>query len=138
MSTDLKTLIDRQRAKNEEVVAEDVEVVLGGEIVTITVQKVTPETWDKLIMRNPARTGSASDEEAGYNTKGVTLAYPRLLLDGEVLDSETIASMYAVLESTWRNALGIVIWGVNVNGALKELRDLGKARAGRSSRLPAN
>lgn len=134
---DLKALVDRQRAKNEEVVSEDVDVVLGGEIVRITVQKVIPEVWDKLVMRNPARPGSASDEEAGYNTKGVTLAYPRLLIDDEVLDAETIASIYEVLESTWRNALGIVIWGVNVNGALKELRDLGKARAGQSSPSPA-
>lgn len=136
--TDLKTLIDRQRAKNEEVVSEDVDVVLGGEIVRLTVQKVIPEVWDKLVMRNPARPGSASDEEAGYNTKGVTLSYPRLLMDGEVLDEQTIASIYEVLESTWRNALGIVIWGVNVNGALKELRELGKARAGGKSPSPAN
>lgn len=138
MSIDLKALIEKQRAELEVVKSESVDVVLGGEKVTLTVEKVHPDVWDGLMQRNPARPGSDSDVEAGYNTKGVTLAYPRLLQDGEVLDEQTRADLVAVLDSTWRNALSIVIWGVNVNGPLSELRALGKARAGRKSPSPAN
>lgn len=138
MSIDLKALIEKQRAELEVVKSESVDVVLGGEKVTLTVEKVHPDVWDGLMQRNPARPGSDSDVEAGYNTKGVTLAYPRLLQDGVVLDAETRADLVAVLDSTWRNALSIVIWGVNVNGPLSELRALGKARAGRKSPSPAN
>lgn len=138
MSIDLKALIEKQRAELEVVKSESVDVVLGGEKVTLTVEKVHPDVWDGLMQRNPARPGSDSDVEAGYNTKGVTLAYPRLLQDGVVLDEQTRADLVAVLDSTWRNALSIVIWGVNVNGPLSELRALGKARAGRKSPSPAN
>lgn len=138
MSIDLKALIEKQRAELEVVKSENVDVVVGGEKVTLTVEKVHPDVWDGLMMRNPARPGSDSDAEAGYNTKGVTLAYPRLLQDGEVLDAATRADLVGVLDSTWRNALSIVIWGVNVNGPLAELRALGKAPAGRKSPSPAN
>lgn len=136
--TDLKALISKQRAKNEKVVSDDVVIVVGGEPVTLTVERVHPDVWDQLILANPRRKGSESDDEAGYNTKGVTLAYPRLLIDGEALDKETLAELYAELDSTWRNAIGVVIWGINVNHALQEMRALGKVRAGRKSPSPAN
>ena len=136
--TDLKSLIAKQRAKNAEVVSESVDIVLGGEKVTLTVERVHPDVWDDLMISNPRRTGSESDAEAGYNTKAVTLAYPRLLLDGEALSKDDVGEMYAELDSAWRNAIGIVIWGVNMNHALSEMRSVGKARAGRKSPLPAN
>lgn len=138
MGVDLKALIEKQRAELEVVKSDDVEVVLGGEIVTLTVEKLHPDEWDALILRNPPRPGAASDEETGYNTKGVTLGYPRLRQDGDLLGAERIKEMYSVLDSTWRNALSIVIWGVNINNSLAELRALGKARAGRKSPSPAN
>lgn len=138
MSIDLKALIEKQRAELEVVKSDDVDVVVGGERVTLTVEKVHPDVWDELTLRNPARPGSDADAELGYNAKGVTLAYPRLLQDGEVLDADTRVGLLSVLDSTWRNALGIVIWGVNVNGPLAELRALGKAPAGRKSPSPAN
>lgn len=129
--TDLKALIEKQRAALSVVKFQDVSVVLGGEKVTLTVERVLPDVWDELMLRNPPRRGSKSDEDAGYNTKGVTLAYPRLLRDGEVLDAEMRAELYGVLDSTWRNNIGITIWGVNVNESLREMRELGKASAGR-------
>lgn len=138
MSIDLKALIEKQRAAVAKVRSDDVEIMVGGELVALTVEKVHPDVWDELMMRNPARHGSDSDTEAGYNTKAVTLAYPRLILEGEALDAATRAELYADLDSTWRNALSIVIWGVNVNGPLSEMRALGKARAGRKSPSPAN
>ncbi|GAA1148400.1 hypothetical protein GCM10009651_36340 [Microbacterium natoriense] len=129
--TDLKALIEKQRAELEVVKFKTVDVVCGGEKVTLTVEKVIPDVWDALMISSPARRGSESDSIVGYNTKAVSLAYPRLLRDGELLDSQTRADLYAVLDSTWRNAIGVVIWGVNVNEPLQEMRTLGKASAGR-------
>lgn len=131
MSDDLKSLIEKQRAELAVVKSESVDVVVGGEKVTLTIEKLHPDVWDVLMMRSPARPGSEADGEVGYNTKAVTLAYPRILRDGELLDAESVADLYSVLDSVWRNALGIIIWGVNVNGPLAELRALGKAPAGR-------
>lgn len=136
--TDLKALIANQRAKNAVVVSDDVEIVVGGEKVTLTIERVHPDAWDALMLAFPPRAGSASDSELGYNAKGVILNYPRLLNDGEALDEEGIAELYSDLDSVWRNAIGIVIWGVNMNHALQEMRSLGKARAGQKSHSPAN
>lgn len=137
--TDLKELAARQRAKMTEVVSDTVDVVLGGEKITLEVERLHPDDWDALMIANPARPGSKSDAEAGYNTKAVTLAYPRLKLNGEALTADQIKNdLYADLESPWRNAIAIVIWGVNVNHALVEMRALGKASAGRKSPSPAN
>lgn len=136
--TDLKALIAKQRAKNTEVVSDDVDVVLGGEKVVLTVERVHPDIWDALVLAHPPRSGSASDAELGYNGKSLTLAYPRILVDGESISGEGFAEVYGELDSTWRNAIGIVIWGININHALQELRSMGKARAGRRSPSPAN
>ena len=135
---DLKALAAKQRAKITEVVSEDVDIMFGGEKVTLTVERVHPDIWDALILANPRRRGSESDEEAGYNTKGVSLAYPRLLNGGEAMTKDEIAELFSDLESPWRNAIGVVIWGVNMNHALQEMRSAGKARAGRKSPSPAN
>lgn len=135
---DLKALAAKQRAKVAAVVSDDVDIMFGGEKVTLTVERVHPDTWDALMLANPPRKGSKSDEEAGYNTKGVSLAYPRLLNDGEAMTKEQIAELWADLESPWRNAIGIVIWGVNMNHAFQEMRSAGKARAGQKSPSPAN
>lgn len=135
---DLKALAAKQRAKVAEVVSDKVDIMFGGEKVTLTVERVHPDVWDALVLANPRRPGSESDEQAGYNTKGVSLAYPRLLNDGEAMTKEEIAELFADLDSPWRNAIGIVIWGVNMNHALAEMRSVGKARAGRKSPSPAN
>lgn len=129
--TDLKALIEKQRAELEVVKFQTVDVVVGGEKVTLTVEKVLPDVWDGLMIASPARRGSESDSIVGYDTKAVSLVYPRLLLDGEVLDAQTRADLFAVLDSTWRNAIGVAIWGVNVHESLQEMHALGKASAGR-------
>lgn len=130
---DLKALVAEQRAKAEKVVSEPVEIVLGGELVTVLVERLHPDLWDALMLANPPRKGSSADDDAGYNVKGVTLAYPRLMVDGEALSKDDFAEVYRDLDSTWRNAIGVMIWGVNVNHALQERRSLGKAIAGRKS-----
>ncbi len=138
MSKDYKALIEKQRAKLEEVRQESIDVALGGEVVSLTVRKLHPDVWDALVGGNSPRRTVESDALVGYNPKAVAKAYPHVSADGEELDAATWADMYSVLESTWKNNVEVLIWGLNVNEALKELRELGKARAGRKSPSPAN
>lgn len=136
--TDLKALIEKQREKLAEVVFQSVDVVVGGEKVTLDVEKLHPDEWDVLVAENPPRRGVDADNLVGYNPKAMTAAYPRIRVGDELLSAETWRDLYGVLDSVWRNQIEVTIWGVNVNESLKVLRGLGKARAGRKSPSPAN
>lgn len=128
---DLKASIAKAKAGLGVVKTQDTPIVVGGDEYTATVEKLLPDEWDALVMKHPPRQGSESDAMVGYNQAEVTINYPRLMIDGDMVDAETMREMYSVMDSTWRNGLGAIIWGVNVNESLKELRALGKARAGR-------
>lgn len=138
MNDDLKALIEKQRAKIDVVKESSVEVVIGDEKRVVTVGRVRPDAWDALMADNPPRRGVEADAMVGYNVKGVTVAYPLISVGGESLDAEGWAELYSVLDSVWRNNIGTLIWGVNVQETLKELQALGKAPAGQSSPSPAN
>ncbi len=135
---DLKERIERQRARLADVKKSEVEVVLDGELSKVGIPKAQPAKWDELVAANPPRAGIESDSMVGYNPSGVSRAYPNVTVDGEMVDAETWADMFDVLDGVHRNNIGVVIWGVNVNDALRELRELGKARAGQKSPSPAN
>lgn len=126
----IKDLIAKQRAELETSAQQSVDVVLGGELVTLTFDRAQPDEWDALMVANPARQGAKSDAAVGYNAKAVSKAYPHVSADGEALDAETWAELFDSLDSVNRNNVEIVIWGVNINDALVKLRELGKARTG--------
>lgn len=134
----LKDRIARQREALAEVKTQDVEVVLDGELATVTLKKALPDEWDLLVSSNPPRPGVEADAMVGYNSTAVSKGYPNVVVDGESVDAETWADLFSVLDSVHRNNLGVVIWGVNINESLRQMRELGKARAGQSSPLPAN
>ncbi|WP_447948213.1 hypothetical protein [Microbacterium maritypicum] len=125
----IKDLIARQRTEIEATAQQSVDVVLGGELVTLTFDRALPDEWDALMVANPPRQGAKSDAAVGYNAKAVSEAYPRVEADGEKLDAETWAELFSSLDSVNRNNVEVVIWGVNINDALVKLRELGKARA---------
>lgn len=125
----IKDLIAKQRAELEVSAQQSVDVVLGGELVTLTFERAMPDEWDALMVANPARPGAKSDAAVGYNAKAVSKAYPHVEADGERLDAETWAELFSSLDSVNRNNVEIVVWGVNINDALVKLRELGKARA---------
>lgn len=127
---DIKALIAKQRAELEVVKQATVEVAVGGELVKLSFDRAVDE-WDDLVGLNPPRPGFESDAMVGYNPKGLARAYPHVAQDGERLDAETWADLYSVLDSVHRNNIEVVIWGLNVNETLRELRELGKARAGK-------
>lgn len=126
----IKDLIAKQRAELEASAQQSVDVVLGGELVTLAFDRALPEEWDALMVAHPARQGAKSDASVGYNVKAVSRAYPHVSADGESLDADTWAELFDSLDSVNRNNVEIVIWGVNINDALVKLRELGKARAG--------
>lgn len=131
---DYKALIAKQRAELEarpEETVWDVEVSCGGELVKVSLERVSPDEWDELVNTNPPRRGVEGDATIGYNPRGVSAAYPRISLDGERVDAETWAEFFGVLDSVHKNNIGVVIWGSNVNAVLKEMRELGKVRAGK-------
>ncbi|WP_315106373.1 hypothetical protein [uncultured Microbacterium sp.] len=125
----IKDLIAKQRAELETVVEQDVDVVLGGELVTLTFSKALPDEWDTLMATNPPRQGVKGDAAIGYNAKAVSRVYPNVSANGEKLDAETWGELFGVLDSVHRNNVEAVIWGINVNDALVQLVELGKARA---------
>lgn len=125
----IKDLIAKQRAELEAVVEQDVDVVLGGELVTLTFSKALPDEWDALMAAHPPRQSVKGDAAIGYNAKAVSRAYPKVAANGEKLDAETWGDLFGVLDSVHRNNVEVVIWGINVNDALVKLSDLGKARA---------
>lgn len=125
----IKELIAKQRAELETSAQQSVDVVLGGELVTLTFDRAQPDEWDALMVANPARQGAKSDAAVGYNAKAVSRDYPHVSAEGEKLDAQTWAELFGSLDSVNRNNVEIVIWGVNINDALVKLRELGKARA---------
>lgn len=130
MSVDVKALIEKQRAKLAVVKQQTLEVMLGGEKVTLTFDRALPDVWDGLMAANPPRRGNEADATVGYNTKAVSVAYPGVALGDEVLDAGTWAELYDVLDSVHRNNIGVTIWGININESLREMQDAGKGSAG--------
>lgn len=128
---DIKALIAKQRAELDVVKVATVEVAVGGELVTLSFDKLTPDEWDELVGANPPRVGRESDATIGYNARAVSVGYPKVSQDGERLDGETWAELFGVLDPVHRNSIEVVLWGLNVNSTLRELRELGKARAGK-------
>lgn len=133
---DIKALIAKQRAELDVKKVVPVQVVLGGEKVTVEVGKLTPDVWDDLVSTCPPRPGVEGDAMVGYNPKRLASLYPDISINGEPLSADDWADMYSVLDSAWRNNIEVTIWGVNVNESLQELRRLGKARSGKDSTSP--
>lgn len=129
----LQEKIARQREKVAEVKEANTEVVLGGEKTIVTIGRCVPDEWDALMAINPPRRGVESDAIVGYNPKGVSKSYPHVSVDGDKVTAEEWADTYSVLDSVWRNNIETLIWGVNIQETIKELNELGKARAGQSS-----
>lgn len=135
---DVSKLIAKAKAGLAVQSVHDLDVVIAGEKVKLGFAKASPDEWDLLVVSNPPRPGVEGDSRLGYNPKRVSVGYPNVELDGEVLDAEVWAELYSVIESVWRNMIELTIWGINVNDQLQVLRAVGKVLAGQESSLPAN
>ncbi|SDG21503.1 hypothetical protein [Microbacterium sp. 77mftsu3.1] len=135
----IQELIKKQRAELAQEKIATVDIVLGGELVTVTAVKLLPDAWQQLVASCPPRTAVPGDSNIGYDQAMLPRLYPaeHLRVQGEPVTSEEWADLWSVLESVHRNNVGTVIWGLNHYAAVKELRELGKAAAGSASSSPA-
>lgn len=127
---DVKALIKKQREELATPIRGELEARLGGEEIKLEFDKVAPSVWDELVSRNPPRPGVKGDGNVGYYQAGVSRSYPGVILDGEVLDAETWAEVFDVLDAVHRNAIGTSLWGLNILTTLEQLTTLGKGSPG--------
>lgn len=135
----LQDLINKQRAELAQDKTGDVEIVLGGELVQVTVTKLMPDEWQQLVAVHPPRPTATGDANIGYDQAALPRDYPadRITVAGENVDTATWQELWSVLETAHRNNVGTLMWGLNHYAAIKELRELGKAAAGQPSSSPA-
>ncbi len=132
---DLSELIARQRAAVENPPSESLNVILGGELVEVTVTKLRPEEWQKLVAARPPRTTSKTDRNIGYDQFAVPRDYPaeRITVAGSEVTAEQWRDLFTLVDSMHQNNIHTVMWGLNVYAAIQELQKLGEARAGQQS-----
>lgn len=135
---DLKELIAAQRKKMEQPQGDDVDVVLGDELVTVTVTELRPDRWQALVAELPPRKTSVGDRNLGYNEAALPREYPTdsISVGGEPVDRDTWAELFDTLDVASRNALGNAMFGVNVLAKIQKRAELGKARLAAASTLP--
>lgn len=133
----LQELIAAERAKIESWPLAQLDVVLHGKKMPVTIARLLPDAWAELVAAHPPR-DSTSDEPVGYNQDTLAKAYPveHLTVAGEAVDAETWADLLSVLGRTHRANIINTIWGQNVYPAIKEKLDLGKATAGKRPASP--
>lgn len=135
----IQELIEKQRAIVENPPSDSVNVVVAGEQVEVTVTKIHPDAWQALVAAHPPRTAATVDSNMGYNVYELPRDYPadRIKVGGNDVTSETWKELFSLIDSTHKNNVHTLMWGLNVYAAIQELAALGKAAAGRRSASPA-
>ena len=130
---DLDALIAKQRNEVEKPKTADVDIVLGGELVSFVASKILPADWQALVARFPGQGGT-------HDKTKLPRAYPadRITLDGQPVTGEQWSNVWDVLEAPDRDNVNAVMWGLNYYDAYRELARLGKAAAARQSSSPTN
>lgn len=112
---------------------ESVDVVLGGEVVTIEAAKVWGEEWQELERSHPPVTHA--DLNSGFNRQTLPRDYPvdRLRVAGEKVNAATWQALYDVLEAPHQLSVAALLWGVNVYEVERRLGALLSERGERVS-----
>lgn len=136
---DVRSLIAQQKAALESPPSAKVDVVYGGELVTVEVTKLIGGEWQALADAHPPRSGT-TDVGVFYNQATLPAAYPadQITFAGEKVTTEMWQEIYATMDAVHRNNIGAVMYGVNQHDVKKELVTLGKARQGQASVSPEN
>jgi hypothetical protein len=114
----------------------DVDVVVGDDLVTVRVPRLSGPEWVDLIATHPARKGSNVDGAVGYNIHAVTQA--ALVLRGAVIEDDSPvalsdsewADLFSVLSGVDIEAVGAEVWSLNDLQARQHKAALKKARSG--------
>lgn len=107
---------------------QDVDVILGGEIVTVSIGELWPDDWIRLSRHNPAQ--NPADKPYGYDRSAVARAYlaDRLKLNGEPTDADTWQAVWDLLEGDDHTNVEAVMWWEHIGEPQEQLR---QARAER-------
>lgn len=117
-----------------------VEVELDGEMFELKLLKASGAVWADLIANHPPRPG---DEYIGYNPDAVPRDYPAELIsiDGVAFvtnegepDTEAWQEVFDGFESPSIKYTAAALYTLNQAEPLKKILELGKARAGASTK----
>lgn len=120
-STRLDKLIADARAFQEGF-WDNVDVVLGGEIVNVDLGMLPPNEWSNLSGNKPATT--PADKPYGYDRNATARAYTRLRLDHEGQPAEVWHDVWDLLGEEDRTNVQAVIWWLNLGHSQQQLREL--------------
>jgi hypothetical protein len=131
---DLKAMI--AKAKSADVSGQTVTVAVGDELVDISFAPVPGHVWVDLVAKCPPREGAARDKNVGYNTDAVARVYPvdRITVSAEPVDPGTWGDLLDVLPSPSLSLIAAALWGLNQYEPQQRIAELGKAKAGGSTR----
>lgn len=101
---------------------DNVDVVLGGEIVNVDLGMLPPGEWSNLSGNKPATT--PADKPYGYDRNATARAYTRLRLDQEEQPAEVWRDVWDLLGKEDRTNVQAVIWWLNLGHSQQQLREL--------------
>lgn len=133
---DLKELRAKAQAARA-ALAENVKTVeldIAGELVEVTFQQAPGDVWADLLVTHPPRRGT--DANIGYNSDAASRDYPADLIriGGETPDADTWHDIFDSLTSPSIKMAAAALWALNQNEPYQRILELGKAKAGASSR----
>lgn len=133
---DLKALIAKARAEAASVEPTVAPVAVGGELVDVGFLPVAGVEWADLMATHPPRKGSVLDSNVGFNSDAVARDYPvsKITVGGEPVDEETWHELFSVLSSPSIKLIAAALWGMNQSDPAQRIAELGKAKAGGSTR----
>ena len=130
---DLKALIAKAQAEVE-AATESSTIEVGGQLVDVSFRQVAGHVWADLVVAHPPRPGT--DGNIGFNSDLMVRDYPAesITVDGQPVDGETWRELFAVVTSPNIKFMAAAIWALNQNNPTKRIVELGKARAGVSTK----
>lgn len=133
---DVKALIAKAKAETEQSEWAVVPVMVADELVDVGFRPVAGHVWADLTAQNPPRPGATRDNNVGFNTDAVAADYPLecVTVDGEPVDRDTWTDFLAVLPSPSLKIIAASLWGMNQFDPQQRIVELGKARAGDSTK----
>lgn len=115
--TDIQKLIQKEKDFIEKAPPTDVDVELGGDILTIGVRPLIGSDWVAVCMQVPPRSGVTLDAALGFNVEAVARRYKpeRLTVNGAEFEyDDDWTELYDALASPHRKNIATAMWGVNV------------------------
>lgn len=144
---DIEALIAGAKKAIEQVEPEDVEILLGEDLVQIRFWPVSGQEWRGLVASHPARLEKDADGKSviaqqdrahGFNVDSLTRAYPRVALvddDGEKpLDGTLWGRILDVLDGPGFEGIAATIFFLNVIIPSQRTAAAGKASRGGAKR----